>query len=458
MENQVEKVSSAVDRKAASLTIYNDDIALIREEREIKVEAGFNRVAMRDVAAKIIPETSCFTNKSDNVLRLLEQNFDFDLLTPGKLMDKYVGKTVTIISINEIDGSEVRETAEVLANNKGVVLKYADRIETGLPKKARIAFGELPDNLRDHPTLLLDFLADKSGLEHVGLSYLSMGFSWRANYVANLAKDEKTFNLAGWVTLTNKSGAAFSEAQLQLVAGSIHRVHLDDAPELLSGAYLCQESGSGMEEESLLDYHLYTLGRPTNLNNHQTKQVALLSAANVPATKQYRINNRHRQWDYTNDNSTPEDGTPLPVAVVLKFANRDGDLGIPLPKGVVRVYGQDSRQQTQFLGEDLIDHTPKNATIALSLGNAFDITARRKFINIKKLTKEIAAEAQISIELANAKNDAVTVNIIEEFFGEWLILQSSHDYRVETARLAQWFVPIPAESSTTLTFKVQVKW
>jgi hypothetical protein len=455
MENQVEKPSPATDRKAVSLTIYNDDIALIREEREIKVDAGFNRIAMRDVAAEILPETSSFTCLSDNVLRLLEQNFDFDLLTPEKLLDKYVGKTVTVISINEIDGSEVRETAEVLAHNQGVVLKYADRIETGLPKKARIAYGALPANLRDRPTLLLDFLADKSGAEQVGLSYLSNGFSWNANYVATLAKDEKTFNLAGWVTLTNSSGTSFADAQLQLVAGEIHRVSsYDEEPRV----YACMAGASeNMEEESLLDYHLYTLNRPTTLSDRQTKQVALLSAANVPVTKHYRIDSTHRRWDYGNDHSLPEEGTPLPVNVMFQFVNRDGELGVPLPKGIVRVYGQDSRQQTQFLGEDEIDHTPKNATISLSLGNAFDITAKRKIISIKKQPKATTAEAQVSIELANAKKEDVTVNFIEEFFGEWSILQSSHEYRVETARLAQWRVPVPADGSTTLNFTVQIK-
>lgn len=457
MKNQVEKISPVADRKSVSLTVYNDDIALVREEREIRVDAGFNRLAMRDVAARILPETSSFTCISGNALRLLEQNFDFDLLTPEKLLDKYVGKTVTVISINEIDGSEVRETAEVLANNKGIVLKYADRIETGLPGKARIAYGDLPNNLRDRPTLLLDFLADKSGSELVGLSYLSSGFSWSANYVANLALDEKTFNLAGWVTLTNTSGTSFSDVQLQLVAGEIHRVSLPE-DSIASSCVSMTRGASCMEEENLLDYHLYTLSRPTTLSDSQTKQVALLFAANVPVTKQYRINSTHYRWCYDSNSPFPEEGMPLPVNVTFQFANRDGDLGIPLPQGIVRVYGQDSRQQTQFLGEDAIAHTPKNATVALSLGKAFDVTAKRKITSIKRLTKATAAITEISIELANAKNVEVTVNFIEEFFGEWLILQSSHEHHVETAHLAQWRVPIPAEGSTTLSFKVQIKW
>jgi hypothetical protein len=225
-----EKVSRAEDREEVAVTIYNDSLALIKEVRRIPFDRGANSIALRDVSAKMRPETASLRALSGGSLRLIEQNFDFDLLTPQKLLEKYVGRSVTVIKTNPATGAETREQAEVLATNGGVVLKYADRIETGVP--GRIAYGSIPPNLRDRPTLVVQLESAASGRLAAELSYLSGGLSWRADYVTELSGDESKLDLAGWVTLTNQSGASYENARLQLVAGDVNRVREESRPSL----------------------------------------------------------------------------------------------------------------------------------------------------------------------------------------------------------------------------------
>ena len=223
-ERPNEKLSRAEDRATVAVTIYNESLALVREERDIFLDQGRNSIAMREVSAKIKPETASLRSLSGGRFTLFEQNFDFDLLTPQALLDKYVGKTVTIIHKHPQTGEEKHEQAIVLANNQGVVLRFADRIETGVSADARISYADVPSNLRDRPTLVIDLENDRAGKQRTELSYLTEGFSWKADYVAALADNEETLDLAGWVTLVNRSGASYENARLQLVAGDVNRV------------------------------------------------------------------------------------------------------------------------------------------------------------------------------------------------------------------------------------------
>ena len=463
-----ETVSEGKDREAVAVTIYNENLALVREARKLPLNAGANRIALRDVSARIMPETASLAARSGAALQLLEQNFDYDLLSAQSLLGKYVGKRVTVIHTNPASGAETREEATVLANNDGVVLQYADRIETGLPANARLAYGDVPANLRDHPTLTVDLQSEQAGEQTVDLAYLSSGFSWQADYVASLANDEKSLNLAGWVTLDNQSGTTYDNATLQLVAGDVSRVRPDfDSMALRAAPVAAMEAAAPMAEESLFEYHLYTLNRPTTLKNNQKKQVALLSAASVPVNKEYRLQGENYTYYNSLRGESPELGDKRKVDVFVEFKNEEkGQLGIPLPKGIVRVYKNDSDNRAQFIGEDRIDHTAKNDTVRLKLGSAFDVTGVWKSVSVKnldsgKLGKLIDGEqfeATYSIELSNAKKEDVTVKVVEPLPGDWNITAETFKHEKVGADLAQWQVPVPADGKVELKYTVRIKF
>jgi len=446
-----ESTSLATDREAVAVTVYNDDLALVKERRRVDLAPGANRLALREVAAQMRPETALLRAASGPALGLIEQNFDFDLLTPQKLLDKYVGREVTVIRSHPTTGEEKREKATVLAAGQGTVLRFADRIETGVP--GRLTFDSVPDNLRDRPTLSV-LLEAQGGKQAVELSYLTGGFSWKADYVANLGVEAKTLDLSGWVTLTNKSGAAFDNAMLQLVAGTLNRVRPDVAPRALAMAAAPMRA-KAMEatQEALMDFHLYSFDRPTRIADNQTKQLALLSAAGVPVRREYLL--AGSDWYYRDRYG--QIGQKLKPAVFVEFDNKGGQLGKPLPAGVVRVYAKDSKGAAQFVGEDRIEHTAKNEKLRLKLGEAFDITADRKQTNYRKIAENVV-ETSWRIELRNAKDEAVTVRVQEPLVGDWEMLNETHKHSKESARVAVWDVPVPADGKTTLDYTVRVKW
>jgi hypothetical protein len=293
------------------------------------------------------------------------------------------------------------------------------------------------------------------------LSYLTSGLSWRADYGANLAPDEKTLDLSGWVTLTNQSGAAYPEATLQLVAGDVHQAPAarQQPMALMALAPGVAGKAASMAEENLFEYHLYTLDRPTTLRENQTKQVALLTAQGVPVRKEYllRGDTYYYQGQYQNL------GDKRKVGVFVEFQNKEeARMGMPLPKGTVRVYKRDSEGRPQFVGEDSVDHTPRNETVRLKLGDAFDITAQRKQTDWKSLPAAPGAkrtyEAAFQIDLRNAKKEQVTVSILEPIAGDWEIIEKSQTFSKETSGLARFQVAVPAEGSATLTYRVRMHW
>jgi len=449
--NTTEKVSRAEDREAVAVTIYNDSLALVKETRQITFDKGANAIALRDVSAKMRPETASLRAVNGGSLRLLEQNFDFDLLTPQKLLDKYVGRSVTVIKTHPTTGAETREQAEVLATNGGVVLKYADRIETGVP--GRIAYGAIPANLRDRPTLVVQLDSANAGRQAAELSYLTGGLSWRADYVAELSGDETRLDLAGWVTLTNQSGASYEKARLQLVAGDVNRVRDELRSKEFAMAARPAAPAADMAREQLFEYHLYSLNRPTTILDNQTKQVALLSAAAVPVRKEYRAEGQ--DWYYRGQQA--DLGRANKVAVFVEFDNKGGGLGQPLPKGIVRVYKKDSRGNALFIGEDRIDHTAKNDVVRLKLGDAFDVKAVRKQTSFRKLGNNVY-ESAYSIELSNAKDSAVTVKVVEPVAGDWEMVSESQRHTKPEARSAVWLVDVPADGKTTLSYTVRTRF
>lgn len=388
--------STAAEREAVAVTVYNDDLALVKERRRVDLAAGLTRLSLREVAAQMRPETALLRAVSGQPLSLVEQNFDFDLLTPQKLLEKYVGREVTVIRPHPTNDSERRERATVLAAGQGTVLRFADRIETGVP--GRLAFDSVPPNLRDRPTLSI-LLEAAGGKQAVELSYLTGGLSWKADYVANLSTDGKSLDLNGWVTLTNRSGAGFENATLQLVAGTVNRVR-PPAPQLAYAMQAAAPRAKGMEatQEALMDYHLYSFERPTGIADNQTKQLALLSAAAVPVRREYLLAGNEGYYRDRQAQQFGQIGQKLKPAVFLEFENKGGQLGKPLPAGIVRVYARDSKGAAQFVGEDRIAHTAKNEKLKLRLGEAFDITAERKQTNYRKIADNVS-ESSWRIEL-----------------------------------------------------------
>ncbi|MFA7350145.1 MAG: DUF4139 domain-containing protein [Methylotenera sp.] len=448
------------DQQSVAVTIYNNDLALIKDQRKVKLNNGFNNLALRDVSAQIRPETALLRSLSHaGSFSTLEQNFDFDLLSPQKLLEKYVGKNVSIVRVNPATGIETTEQATVLSANNGVVMKIGNRIETGIP--GRIVYDDVPANLRDRPTLVTKLNNKTTAEQMVELSYLTGGLGWKADYVAELNAKEDSIDLSGWVTLTNTSGTSYNNAKLQLVAGDVNRVQ-DNYPRAMAmrkDVGMIAEASKPMAEESLLEYHLYTLDHPTTISDNQNKQVALLSASNVPTRKELVL----RGADYYYGASYGDLGQKMKVGVFVEFDNKETTkLGLPLPKGTMRVYKKDNQGNAQFVGEDSIDHTPKNAVVRLKLGNAFDVTADKKQIDFKTLPRPAKGnsmfESAYEIVLKNAKKERVTVTVQEPIPADWKMMKESHHSQKATSNTAVWKVEIPAEGKATLTYRVQVKY
>src|SRR5271154_6273091 len=358
--------SAAADR-ALSVTIYPDDLALIQDLRDIEIKDGRQRIEFQDVSAQIRPETVSLTAAD---ISIVEQNFDFDLLTPAKLMEKAVGKEVTIVRVNPSTGAETKELAQVLATNGGVVLKIGQRIEVlrddGLP--VRVIFDKVPDNLRARPTLSVTVVGAHSGTRRATLSYLTPGLGWRADYVALYNESNSKLDVQGWVTLTNSSGTTYDHAHTLLVAGSPTQINAGTGQPMYrprpTRPTLQQAGTESSGREQLGDYYLYPLAERTTIANLQTKQVSFLDVRGVPAEHGYEF---HNAWLGTAD-------TPQSAQTVYSFStSAHAGLGDQLPAGILRFYMRDKRGDPQFIGESRIDHTPMGSTLSLATGDAFDV-------------------------------------------------------------------------------------
>lgn len=453
--------STISDQQNVAVTIYNNNLALVKDQRKVRLSSGPQKLAIRDVSGQMRSETALLRSLSNpGSFTTLEQNFDFDLLTPEKLLEKYVGKTVSIIKTNPTTGEEKSEQATVLSANNGVVLKVGNRIETGIP--GRIVYDDIPSNLRDRPTLVTQINNKTSAEQTIELSYLTGGLAWKADYVAELSPKEDSVDLSGWVTLTNTSGTSYNNAKLQLVAGDVNRAQ-ENYPRPMAMRknleMMADAAAAPMAEESLLEYHLYSLDRPTTIAENQTKQVALLSANGVPARKELVL----RGADYYYQGQYGDLGTKMKVGVFVEFDNKEANkLGMPLPKGIMRVYKKDTQGNAQFVGEDNIDHTPKNELVRLKLGESFDVTADKKQTEFKVLPRPAkgnsAFESAYEIKLKNAKKEKVTVTVQEPINGDWTILTENHPHQKANSTLAVWKIEIPAEGSATLNYRARVKY
>jgi hypothetical protein len=440
-------------QSAIAVTIYNNDLALVRDSRTVTLTQGENDVAFIEVSAGIRPETALLTGRG-LALDIVEQNFDFDLLTPQKLLEKSVGQTIRVVRTNPETGVDSTEDATVLSVAEGqVVLQIGDRIEVTPP--GRLVYSAVPSNLRDRPTLVVKLASQQAGDVPVDLSYLTRGLSWSADYVAELSPDEKTLNLNGWVTLTNMSGIAYNNAKLQLVAGEVNQYQPQPPMPMMEA--MAADGGlrrEKMQSEAAFEYHLYSLDRPTTLKENQTKQVALLAAEQVPVEKKYVLVNVAQLGG--NYGAKVGETERVNAEVRMKIKNDDAShLGLPLPMGVVRVYKADSDGDAIFVGEDHIKHTPKNEELDLMLGRAFDVTARGKQVDYKRIADNVY-ENSYEIEVRNAKKEPVTVTLREFVPGDWTMLQESVKHAKVDSSTAEWQLNVPAEGSAKLTYKVRI--
>jgi hypothetical protein len=451
--------STLDDQTELALTVYNSNIALIRDVRTLQLPRGTFDLQFMDIAATVNPATVHFRSLSEpNRVSVLEQNYEYDLLEPDKLLRKYVGRDVTLVRRREENGRTIEEpvTARLLSYNQAPVWQVGNEIVTGLGAD-HIRFPELPGNLFSRPTLIWSLSNDGGARHRVEASYLATNVKWNADYVLTVARDDKAADIDGWVTVTNGSGTAFRNATLQLVAGELNRVlpasaMMEQADRMLRTA---ANAAREMTQEAFSDYHLYTMGRKTTVNNNQTKQVSMLDATGFPITKRYVVDGQAFYYRNAQHPGSPIKDT---VQVYYQFKNEDrAGLGIPMPAGVVRVYQSDSKGGTQFVGEDRIQHTPTDETLNLKIGNAFDVVAERKQVDFEKITSNVY-EVEYEVALRNHKATPVAVEVNEPIGGTWRILRSSYQWTKSDAWAATFNVPVAANGTSTLTYRVRVTY
>ncbi len=455
---QTAQTSTQDDQKDLAVTVYNSNIALVRDVRRITLPAGTIDLRYMDIAAAVNAATVHIVSlTAPKDLTVLEQNYEYDLLSPEKLLQKYVGKELTLIRVETENNStkEVAVKATLLAYNQGPVWQVGNQIITGMGAD-RYVFPDLPENLYSKPTLVWLLENRHAGAQTVEASYLTNQMNWNADYVLTIAADEKAADLNGWVTVTNSSGTAYKNAQLQLVAGELNRVYGQVGAMSQMKAMRADEAAAPQfAQEGLSEYHLYTLGRRTTLQNNETKQISLLTSTGIDFEKRFEVDGQ----DYYFHNAQ-RPGQPIkePVQVHIKFKNSEtNSLGQPLPAGTMRVYQNDSKGRVQFIGEDRIDHTPKDETLDLHIGNAFDVVAERKQTDFQKIASSVY-EMAFEISLRNHKSTPITVEVNEPIGGDWTMLSANFKYEKTAAFAARFTVPVEADGEAVLKYRVRVRW
>jgi hypothetical protein len=450
-ENGLE--STIDDQQDVAVTIYNNDLALVRERRNISIPMGEQALRFMDVPEQIRPETVSLQSLSEaGSLAVLEQNYEFDLISPQKLMEKYVGKTVELRNFDTdltiVDTVE----AKLLSVNNGPVFLVDDKIFLGHP--GTVVLPEMPENLIAKPTLIW-LVANQLAEQQLEATYLTGGMGWKADYVLTLNTEGTQMDLLGWVTLNNQSGATYTDAKLKLVAGDINRAPEQDMRMMKTMAMESARGGfaGDMVEESFAEYHLYTLPRRTTIKQNQSKQVRLLGAEDVAVTRIYEYRGNVSYYSQQMPRLENEK-----VDVFVDFENEEANnLGMPLPAGVMRLYQADNDGMLQFAGEDRIGHTPKNETVKLKMGQAFDVVAERVHTDFQVLGGN-SFESGFEITIRNHKESAVTVDIVEPMPLDWEILNNSHEFQKKDAHTAVFSVNVPADGEVVVKYRVRVRY
>lgn len=443
--------STLSDQESVAVTVYNNGLGLVREVRKIPVPAGTGELRFMDVAAQIKPETVHIRPLAGD-LAVLEQNYEYDLLSPAKLLEKQVGREVELVRLNEKTKEDEVVRATLLSTNNGLVYRAGDRIL--LNPKGEVRLTRVPDDLIAKPTLVW-LIKGAGGFQKVETSYMTRGLTWQADYVFVLDAADRKAGLTGWVTLDNTSGTTYRDAQLQLVAGDVQKVEEERKFEMAK-ARVAIPAAAGppqFKEQSFFEYHLYTLERPATVKQNQKKQIQLIEAENVPVRKDLVY--RGQSYYYRDKMGYPVSNEK--VGVFLIFENRkDHGMGMPLPKGIVRVYKADDSGAQQFIGEDRIDHTPKDEKVRIKVGNAFDVVAERRQTDFE-VVSDYVREVAFEVKIRNHKEEDVVVRVVEPIAFDWKVLSASHPHEKADARTLEFKVPVPKGKEAKLAYRVRIK-
>ncbi len=450
--------------EGVELAVYNQDLALVKDLRTLDLSEGLNEVRFDDVAALIDPTSVSFRSLTDpEGTVILEQNYEYDIVGSAKLLQKYVGLEIAVVTE---DGQEYAGT--LLNGAEDVILEAADGQVTVLKLEQikEFTFPALPEGLITKPTLVWEVESVQGGAQDVEVTYLTGGVNWHANYIVVLADDDASLDLDGWVTLDNRSGTSYEDAKLKLIAGDINRAPTPDT--VAKDVYYAEEAAKApapaVEERAFFEYHLYEVQRPVTVKDQQTKQFEFVTASDVPAVKFFVYDGAQLYYGgiYAPIDD-PSYGTTSnkKVMVMLEFQNGEEEgLGVPLPQGTVRVYKDDVDGSTLLVGEDAIDHTPQDEAVRLYIGDAFDIVGERVQTDFRAEYDEDWIEESYEITLRNHKEEDVEVRIVEHMFRwtEWRILESSQEPEKTDAQTIEFRVPVEAGGETVVTYTVRYEW
>jgi hypothetical protein len=443
------------------LTVYNQNLALVKERRTLELELGVNEVAFQDVAALINPTSVLFRSLTDpGGTIVLEQNYEYDIVGSQKLLQKYVDQDIELVTE---DGSEY--SGKLLSGTQDVILQAEDGRVTvvKLDQVREFSFPRLPEGLITKPTLLWQVETAEEGTHNIEVTYMTQGINWQADYVLLLDQADEKIDLDGWITLNNNSGATYKDAKLKLIAGEIHRAQ--DALAYAEGEVFAAPTAAKeqqVEERAFFEYHLYEVQRPITVKDRQTKQIEFATASAVSAVKFFVYDASQRPFYSYTPITEPSYGYTgsRKVMVMLEFENsEEAGLGIPLPKGLVRVYKEDVDGSTQFIGEDRIDHTPRDEKVRLYLGDAFDIVGEHTQTNFRKQSMR-SMEESFEITIRNHKDEAIEVRVVEHMFRwmEWEITSETHEHVKTDSRTIEYHLDIPANGEETVEYTVFYRW
>lgn len=430
------EVSRAARGRDLRITAYNRDLGFVTERRRLPLARGRSAIEITDIPALIDP-TSVHLTLERNDAQIVEQDFQYDLAEPDRILQRYLDHPIEAV----LKESGIRRGKLLSYDDRALVLR-SEEGEISLVLRSEVVDARLPglpEGLRTRPTLLWLLDSQASGEADVELSYLTGGVGWHAEYVAVANEDDSSVDLAAWISLENRCGAGFTDAQLQLIAGGVHRLPMPSVPtrgeeRVVIARTLGSES---VHEEPLFEYHLYTVEQPVTIADRETKQIALFSNVTAPVTKSYRYEGGRHSRN---------------VDALMEIENReDRGLGMPLPGGAMRIYKEDSTGRLHFIGEDLVDHTPRNENIRLRLGTVFDIVGERKTAQEKRVSGNVGQE-EVEVRIRNRKQEPVEVTVRESLWYFWRILRSSHEYTPHGANTVDFKLRVPADGEEILTF------
>lgn len=460
--NPISRTTPAAAAKTGGvdITVYNSNTALIKDKRTLTLKSGTNEVRFTDVAAQIDPTSVQFNSMTDpSGTRVIEQYYAYDIVGSQKILQKYLDQNIALVTE---DGTKY--SGKLLSGADDVILQSDDGQVTTvkLARVREVKFPQLPGGLITKPTLIWLVNSTRDGNQDTQVTYMTNGINWKANYVALVNKDDSAMNLNGWVTIDNQSGATYEDANLKLVAGDVRRV--SPQPAARDGVFAAPTAAAKASEQQFtqqdfFEYHLYSLRRPTTIQNRETKQIEFTNAATVGINKLFVYDGagQFRFYGYPVIDSGYGRSTETKVATMLEFKNAEqNQLGVPLPKGTIRVYKSDADGSNQFIGEDNIDHTPKDEMIRLNIGNAFDIVGERSQTKFNKISDKVIEES-FQIKLRNHKKEAVEVRAVERLYrwSNWQIMQSTQDYNKLDSQTIEFRVKVPADGEGVVNYTVR---